>query len=421
MKLLDGSLSLEALKTKVHALVECDQFGDALDAIRQFVEFVVKDSRSVAKVFASEKLDKLCCQVGESYAQSDGVSSSKLVKNNGTILLATELVKAGGQVEVAEGISSQERLRWLLHRLQALAPANLVLLTYNQDSVGIAAACSRIADKVFLIHHADHHLCLGVTFENFIHIDQHNLGFIHCGDELGIKNNRYWPLTVNCNSVVPMASPFLADGYLVTCSSGRPEKFDAKKYLYDYTELIPQLLSVTAGRHIHIGSLTANMLARLKLNFEKESVDFANFIHVPWVSSVAKSLIEFKIDLYISSFPLGGGNASIEAMAAGVPLLIHQSYRSRFNGGGDLVYPEALIWHTEVEFIDIVRNLEIDDLKRHSLLARSYYEKYYTDQALIESANFLKEQCIDSIPKIHEFAENDLQIFLDDVAEVNDR
>ena len=452
--------SIAALKLQVYALVECGKFGDALDAIRYFVERVINNQRSVGKVFASADLDKLCQYVGEVAAKNVGVDSCS-IERRGTVILATELVKSGGHVELIKDIirlklidgpfsilltdifdrvdddviasfsvthgiavevarcqSSIERLEWMLKRLCSFAPTTLVLLTHNQDSVGIAAAHSNVADRVVFIHHGDHHLSLGVTCEDFIHVDPHNIGFFHCRDELGIKNNYYWPLTVNCDSLKPRSNSFLAEGHLVTCSSGRPEKFDASYYHYDYFKLIPVLLAATRGRHIHIGSLTADMEASLQHELMTQGVDPARFINIPWVPSVARALIEYNVDLYISSFPLGGGKATLEVMAAGVPLLMHQSYRSRYFGGEDLAYPNAWIWRNEAELFDIVSKIKEYDLTRHSLLARAHYDKFHSEQSLIDAADFSKIQNIEDVPKLRQYTPDGLQIFLDEAAEM---
>lgn len=451
--------SVAALDAQVRAFVKSGKFGDALDAIRQFVESVIFDQKSVAKVFASTDLDKLCRHVGEVAAITTGVCSAPAGRS-GTVVLATELVKAGGHVEllkdiirlklfdgpfsivltdlfarvdgdviadfsatcgvnveVAKGPSSDERLIWVLERLRSLAPTTLVLLTHNQDSVGVSAAHSHVADKVVFIHHADHHLSLGVTCEDFIHVDPSNIGYFHCKDELGLKNNHYWPLTVNCRSVEPRVPPFLAGGHLVTCSSGRPEKFDASHYLYDYVELIPRLLAATGGRHIHIGSLTAEMEKRLQHGLSAAGLDPASLIHVAWVPSIARALVEYKVDLYISSFPLGGGKSSVEAMAAGIPLLMHENYRSRFLGGADLAYPEAWIWRNEAELLAILNRMTAEELMRHSLLARTHYENFHSDRALIEAADLSEDQNIRAVPELREYANDALQVFLDETAE----
>lgn len=454
--------SVAALDAHVRALVKNGKFGYALDAIRHFVESVIFDQKSVAKVFASTDIDKLCRYVGEVAATTTGVCAAPAGGRSGTVVLATELVKAGGHVEmlkdiirlklfdgpfsivltdlfarvdddviadfsatcgvnveVAKGPSSGERLIWVLERLRSLAPTTVVLLTHNQDSVGVSAAHSNVADKVVFIHHGDHHLSLGVTCEDFIHIDPSNIGYFHCKNELEIRNNRYWPLTVNCRSVQPRVPPFLADGRLVTCTSGRPEKFDASHYLYDYVELIPRLLAATGGRHIHIGGLTVEMEKRLQHGLAVARVDPASLIHVAWVPSIARALVEYKVDLYMSSFPLGGGKSSVEAMAAGIPLLMHQNYRSRFLGGADLAYPEAWLWRNEAELLAILNSVTAEELMRHSLLARTYYENFHSDQALIEAADLSRNQNISAVPKLREYAIDALQVFLDETAEFN--
>ena len=453
-------VSVAALDARVHKLVESGQFGVALDEIRDFVEYVIFDQKSVAKVFSSPKLDELCRLVGQTAATTVKTYSDSHSNRTGTVVLATELVKAGGHVELlkdiirlrlfdgpisiiltdlfvrvdqaviadfsassgvnvesADACSSNERLLWVIERLRDLAPATLVLLTHNQDSVGIAAAHSHAVDNVVFIHHGDHHLTLGVTCEDFVHIDPSNIGYFHCKNELGIKNNRYWPLTVNCHSVDARVPPFLEGGRLRTCSSGRPEKFDSRNYLYDYIELIPKLLAITGGSHIHIGGLTADMVERLQHGLLMAGVDPACFIHVEWVPSVAMALVEYKVDLYISSFPLGGGKACVEAMAAGIPLLMHQNYHSRFHGGEDLAYQNAWSWRTETELFGIINSVTAEDLKLHSLWARTYYEKFHSDQALIEAADLTKIQSVSDVPPLKAYIGDALQVFLDEAVE----
>ena len=455
-------LLLATLTSKVHNLVENGKLGDALDEIRQFVEFIVQDPKSMAKVFASEDIDKLCRFVGEAAAIAEEIPSYPQEVRSGTVILITELVKAGGHVElikdiirlklfdgpvcilitdiidrvdhavitdflqtckvpieVATGHSSDERLKCVIKRLRELAPSTLVLLTYNHDSVGVSAAHSRVADKVVFIHHADHHLALGVTCEDFIHVDPHNLGFFHCRDELGINNNYYWPLTVNCEFLEPRSNSFLAQGNLVTCSSGRSVKFDPNFYLYDYIELIPRLLALTKGHHIHIGILSADVQARLHDKLAVAGVEHARFINVSWVSSVAQALVDYNVDLYISSFPLGGGKTTVEAMAAGIPLLMHQNYNSRFLSAVDLAYPDAWVWRSESELINIISKISLTDLERHSHLAKAHYKKYHSEKVLVDLANFLNFPKVTEIPKLKEYSDNPLQTFLDENARDN--
>ena len=454
--------SIAHLKRKIEELLSHEQIGKALDAIRDFVEAVIFDPRSVARVFSNEDVDLICRQIGKFVAGKAVRKYDQDRVSSGTVILATELVKAGGHVElikdiikhklfdgpitvvltdffarcdrdlivgfaevlgvqvrVAQGQNSTDRFMCVHHWLCEKNPQTLVLVTHNQDSLGITLAHTGVAQHVVFIHHGDHHWSLGVTCEDFTHVDVTNLGYFHCKNELGLRN-RYWPLTVNVSNIVPREAPFQAKGHLVTCSSGRPEKFDASNYLHDYTEYLPRILASTQGRHIHIGDLSAEVKARLMDGLSAASISPDSFVHIDWVPSLAMALLEHQVDLYISSFPLGGGKASIEAMAAGIPLLMHSNYRSRYHGGADLAYKGAMIWRSEAELMAIVGGITSDELAHHSALARRHYERYHADQALIEAADFSMPQSESDIPNILPYMEDSLQIFIDDTVHIQE-
>lgn len=455
-------LSIKNIEAKIHYLVGQKRFGDALEVIRHFVESIIFNQRSLAKVFASADLDRLCRYVGELASNTTGVCSIPQSNRSGTVILTTELVKVGGHVEiikdiirlkllggpisilltdifdrvdddliahfsktygvpveVATGCSSNERIESVIKKIWDLAPSTLVLMTHNQDSVGVAAAHSRVADKVIFMHHGDTHLTLGVTCTDFVHVDFTNVCYFHCRENLGLKNNYYWPLSVDIDKLKRKNLSFLKQKYLLTCSSGRQEKFDASLYGYDYCSIIPKLLSVTKGKHIHIGNLSDAMVVKLRHGLSEAGIKQENFIHISSVPSVARALIEHGVDLYISSFPIGGGKATIEAMAASTPLLMHQNYFSRFHGGVDIAYPDAWVWKTEAEFLAIVSDINVDDLRRHSALARMHYEKFYSDKVLLDAADFSKPQDMDQIPKLRPYLKDELQEFIYESAAIS--
>lgn len=450
---------ISVLKSDVHVGVVKREFGKALEAIRNFTEEVIFDPASVAKVFVSPELDLLCKQIGE--AKASTLVTKQLKARVGTLILASEISKAGGHNELIKDIvrlhlfespvslmltncfsrldskfsadfslenqipvdvliagDDEEKFSNILQRICSLAPKRLVLLTHNQDALGVvsafaAKAAGWIEDVVF-IHHGDHHLSLGAASTEFIHVDPHQMGYFQCKNELGHARNHYWPLTVNLKAILPRDTPFMSQGHLVTCSSGRPEKFEQGAYLYDYWALIPQLLALSQGVHVHIGELHAGQHEELLANLADQGVPVDRFIHLPWVDSMANTLVEQQVDLYISSFPLGGGKATLEAMAAGTPLLMHESYRSRFHGGVDLAYPDALVWRNEAEFLCSIDGLNAEALSSHSASAKSHYEKFHAESLLVQCCDFSKPLDAQLIPPLRAYRENVFQRFLDE-------
>ena len=451
---------ISVLKSDVYANVEKGEFGKALEAVRTFAEDIIFDPASVAKVFVSPELDLLCKHIGE--AKTRNLVTEQIEARAGTLILASEISKTGGHnelikdivrlhlfdspvslvltdcfsrldsklsadfslehqipVDVLTGRDDEEKFSNTLQLICSRPSKRLVLLTHNQDALGVASAFATKAagwvEEVVFIHHGDHHLSLGAASTEFIHVDPHQMGYFHCKNELGHARNHYWPLTVNLGAIQPRDTPFMSQGHLVTCSSGRPEKFEQGAYLYDYWALIPQLLARTQGVHVHIGELHAGQHEKLLANLADQGVPADRFIHVPWVDSVANALVAQRVDLYISSFPLGGGKATLEAMASGTPLLMHESYRSRFHGGVDIAYTGALVWRDETEFLSAIEGLDADVLRLHSAMAKSHYEKFHDEQVLVRCCDFSRPVDAQLIPPLRVYRENVFQRFLDEL------
>ena len=451
---------ISALESAVHVGVGRGEFGKALESVRTFAEDIIFDPASVATVFVSPELDLLCKHIGEAKASS--LVTEQVQARVGTLILASEISKAGGHnelikdivrlhlfdmpvslvltdcfsrlesklpadfsfenkipVDVLTGRDDEEKFSNILQLIFSRPSKRLVLLTHNQDALGVASAFAAKAagwvEEVVFIHHGDHHLSLGAASTEFIHVDPHQMGYFHCKNELGHAQNHYWPLTVNLKAIQPRGTPFLSQGHLVTCSSGRPEKFEQGAYLYDYWALIPQLLARSKGVHVHIGELHVGQQEKLLANLMDQGVPADRFVHVPWVDSVANALVELRVDLYISSFPLGGGKATLEAMASGTPVLMHESYRSRFHGGVDIAYPGALVWRDEAEFLKAIEGLDAEVLRHHSAIAKSHYEKFHDEQVLIRCCDFSRPVDAQLIPPLRVYRENVFQRFLDEL------
>lgn len=447
------------LAERVGEHVEARDFGAALSALQQFVEKVIFNPASVAKVFTSLDLDQLCKAVALEKSQS--LVFRRPADCRGTVILVSELSKAGGHnelikdiarlklfpeplsivqtdcfdrvddavsksfgeiasidVQTLDGAGIDEKFEALVASLHRAPPEKLLLLAHNQDALAVAAAFAAKAasshTEVVYVHHGDHHLSLGAATQDFVHVDPHNIGYYHCRNELDNRCNHYWPLTVGVRADHHRKTPFLSAGSLVTCSTGRAEKFEAGSYLYDYFELLPDILRTTGGRHVHIGHLHPAQLERLDVAMAAAGIDRSRIVHIPWVASVAEALVAHEVDLYVSSFPLGGGKATLEAMATGTPLLMHESYRSRFFGGVDIAYPGAFVWRNVAELLDVFGRIDAGVLAEHSSHARFHFEKFHRDELLVSSCDFDHPQDESIIPALTAYRSDPLECFLDD-------
>lgn len=433
--------SLLSVTKHVEKEIKKEKLNKALKLIHNSVMQVITEPVCTAQVFASKALDDLCQKTGkicfqnnkQTFKQKEKIETTKPV----FVYLVTKLQKSGGHTRVmrdfiiarpeayhfvfsteldgysdkdflADFIPSsihlnikyapksnfEQKLIWLQNQLITHPAQNVYLFNHHQDSVIIAAVQPEIAPNLSFYHHGDHHLCLGASLSSCEHIDIHAMGFHQC-QSMGI-DNIYIPLTVMDKGERLQNQAFKERGSLTTCTAARSNKIE-KPYFIKYTEVIPDLLVKTNGRHIHIGTLTPWTRWKIKQGLKQRGVSLEQFIYIPWVPDVWQALQSLCIDLYIASFPYGGGLTLIEAMGAGVPVAMHKHMYSRILSGIDLAYPSVFSWHFPDELINFCLTVSPDELKQHSILGREHYSTYYKNDCLKQ---ILNSQIIVQAPKL---------------------
>lgn len=414
--------SVRSLSKKVEKMLNrCDLDG-GLRAIRSFVERIITEPLCTAQALGSETLDALCQRIGaknfEKLLAMGVVQHKQIAERPSIVYIVTRLQISGGHTRVIEELIRSQpdaehlvlstelggksdsvylnggqiqseainrvefapygsyltRLSWLQKRLMECHPTKTYLFNNHQDSVAVAAIQPKMELDAWFYHHGNHHLSLGIYLKHLVHIDCHPAGFHYCRDTLGI-NNRYFPLTVEDRG--KRTHEFMHNGTLTTCTAARANKIESPYFIH-YVDLVPQLLNTTSGTHIHIGRLTPWTLWRIRRTLNRYRIKKERFVYIPWVQSVWRALCDFKVDLYIASFPYGGGLTSVEAMGAGIPIALHQHISSRLLGGTDLGYPKSLNWRYPEDLIESCRELTLADLETRSRAARLQYEKFHS-------------------------------------------
>jgi glycosyltransferase involved in cell wall biosynthesis len=424
--------SLHSLKEAVSLLLDQGGIDQALHLVHDCVERIVTEPLCTAQVFGSKTLDDLCQRIGKVSLMeikqeiADTASSqrdspvfvyivTKLQKSGGHTRVIEDFIKAqpGGQhvilstelggrsdtgylmkglakqadiiFEKAPKESYQQRLTWLQKRLLKIAPRRVYLFNHHQDSVAVASIQPEMKLDASFYHHGDHHLCLGVYLSHLEHIDPHPMGYHNCRDELGIDNT-YIPLTVDDKGARPDEWPFFQDKTLTTCTAARSNKIEIP-YFVSYLELVPKLLRATGGRHVHIGQLTPWALFKIRRGLKRYGIQPDRFIYTSWVPSVWKALHDYRVDLYVASFPYGGGLTLIEAMGAGIPVALHRHTFSRILSGIDLGYSDAFSWRSPDELLNYSASLTAGDLEQAGRLGRLQYEEFHSRGKLQEILN----------------------------------
>lgn len=420
-------MSVRSLIKRAETVLNAGNVNVALRLVHNFVERIVTEPICTAQVFASFELDQLCLRIGrhnlanlavpQEHLLSDGENGSTVVyvvsrlqrsgghsrlvqdfiraqPENNHLILSTEV---GGPSDIeffsklfaaeenvrfvrAPGGNFEARLRWLQSTLLTSRPEHVYLFNHHQDSVAVAALVPELNLAGSFCHHGDHHLCLGVHLSHLTHIDFHPMGFHYCRDELGV-DNKYLPLTFEDKQCVPFETDFMQGGTLVTATAARSNKIEIPYYV-SYLDIIPRLLKATGGRHVHIGRLTPWALFRIYRQMRKQGVQKDRFVYIEWTSSVWKALQEYKVDVYIASFPYGAGLTLIEAMVAGVPVIMHEHMYSRVLSGLELAYPEAYRWSNPDHLLTHLASLKPEKLEREKYLSRQQYERFHRPEIL---------------------------------------
>ena len=435
-----------------------DDLDSALRLIHRTVDQIFCEPINTGRVYGSKLLDEYCQKIGalnwQRVCTSTPTDPTVGRSSHTVVYLASRLYATGGHTSVLADIirlapvtksvilvsgtvgetdyaallhrfkgnaqlsfefaprgSRLDKLDWLQRKLLTLSPDIVWLFNHCQDSVAVAAVQPDAGYKLRFYHHADHQLCLGVHLAYADHIDPHPMGFHNCRDKLGIQGNRYLPLVVKDQGVLKDENYRSPNHGLITCTAAPPSKIEAP-YFIRYADVIPEMLRATGGRHIHIGPLSLFTRMRIKRGIRKLGLPEASFVYVPYVPSVWHALQEHRVDLYVASFPYGGGRTLIEAMGAGVAVALHRHIHSRLLSSFDMACEGAVFWQYPQDLFSQVQMLDREMLHQLGQVARKKYEENYREEVLAAALSDW-EHPLPATPLLEGYVENDLQQALD--------
>jgi len=271
---------------------------------------------------------------------------------------------------VLGGPSRESRLAELAALMLAWRPRRVFLCHHPEDPLPVIVSGPGWTGQCLLVHHADAVPCLGLHAPETRVIDL-NPTAAAVSRVLGL-DPALLPLTVPDPG--PRPGGFLTRGRLVTATCARSHKVRSEGPV-TYTTIVPLVLAATCGWHIHIGALDEDLLSAIRDGLQGTGIEENRFVHLPLVPSLAETLHEHSVDVYLSSFPIDGARTNVEVAAAGVPHLRHRREGSTGPPGG---FPPdgSMPWSTWDELRGILATLHDPALlEQKSRLSRASYEQ----------------------------------------------
>ena len=168
---------------------------------------------------------------------------------------------------------------------------------------------------------------------------------------------------------------------LITATAAGFNKIEIP-YFVSYFEVVAKILENKKFRHLHIGKLTPLGLRKIKQELKKRGIEKERFIYLEWTPSVWKTLQEYNVDLYVASFPHGAGLTLIEAMGAGIPVIMHEHINSRVLSSLELAYPEAFSWRDPKDLLEYLNKIDQEAVNAESAKSRKWYEENHNSKIL---------------------------------------
>jgi hypothetical protein len=213
----------------------------------------------------------------------------------------------------------------LLRTVRQLAPRRIAYLTHHQDPIAFAALSgARVQIPSLFIHHADHNPALGATLDRLHHVDLiRELGRT-CARAL-MRATGYLPLHVADRGVRAQPQRSAAQASVVSC--GAMQKY-ARSGPLAYREIVATVCREIGGSFHHIGALPDDWVDEIRAHLASQGLAPGRFNPIGAVTSLWGALLQLDADAYITSAPLGGGRAAIEAQGSAHPIVYYRPTES---------------------------------------------------------------------------------------------
>ncbi len=273
--------------------------------------------------------------------------------------------------------SRAEKARELASLTGGLAPSAVLMLASYDDSVAYSAVTGDPAQRVLFLHHADHQPSLGASRSDYVHVDLTPACHSVCASRPDLHASLL-NLTAKDIGTVQISDRHPVIG--VTC--GSPYKYSGS-IEFSYAQLVAALFSAGVARMFHVGDMPDSQRNQIYTDTVANGQDPNRLVFLANVSSLAAKLLEVSPDFYLTSHPLGGGKATVEALSVGLPVLFVCPASRPPLLGPDMTFGSAIPISTLGQVPEAIRKLE-SEKSTLAKRSREIYETHYSAKAFRE-------------------------------------
>jgi hypothetical protein len=216
---------------------------------------------------------------------------------------------------VLSAASRAEKAIELYMMLKAARPSRIVLMCHPFDIVAVVG-CWPFRDVVEFMHHSDHVPALGASLPWSAHVDLTYTCHLAC------RGSGLDAVYAGMTSTVVGARPHaVKPSRLRIATCGDQRKYDGAAR-YRWADYAVAALRQPGAEILHIGGATEAFQADLRQALSAAGVDPERYVFVGPKPNLPETLIEHETDVYLSSYPVTGGKANLEAMIAGIPVIL---------------------------------------------------------------------------------------------------
>jgi hypothetical protein len=280
-------------------------------------------------------------------------------------------------VHVLQSLSWAEKARELSSLIAALGPQAVLLLAHQDDSIAYVGVAGHGAPRVLFLHHADHQPSLGACRFDYTHVDLTPACHRLCASQTRLRA-ALLNLTVKDIGTVQLMERHPIIG--VTCGSSHKYVGSSE---FSYAQLLAALLSGGVDRILHIGDMPPSQKDQICAYIAAGGQDASRVVFLGDSPSLAAKLVEISPDFYLTSHPIGGGRATVEALSVGLPILWVCPPSTLPLLGADMTFNTSVLVSALEQIPAAIHQLETE---KSTLAKRSreIYEKHYSPSAFRE-------------------------------------